>query len=76
MAEFTMMNKKNVKHWVTIDTNDICIKVIRLQVNGGTPQTIIKNVDEDITFNAGLETIRKLVELDDELFTMISGYTT
>ena len=71
--ELTMINKKsNEKHFVVLDYVEetiVIATITRVAMNGGALLTISKKYDEDARLMLKLN---KIVQLDNELFTMLS----
>ena len=70
--EISTTNDRKVVHWVTVNGN--IIKVIRMHRNGGRPLTITKMFNNDIGFNEGIASIERLINLEDEIFTMVAEH--
>ena len=51
------------------------ITIMRVPVNGGRPKRIKMMVDRDITIEETVRRVNKIVELDDELYTLMEEHT-
>ena len=75
--EFTILNKSNEKHHITIDTKDaeLHITIIRLRTAGGIPKIIRLNLESDVGFSECLKKINNLARLDDEMYILLAEHT-
>ncbi len=76
--EFTLNNKHDVKHHITITGNtddQTNVQVIRMRNLGGTPRVVRLSLDKDIGFNDAMNKFKKLVELEDEMYEMVAEHT-
>ena len=72
--EWTSTNKHATKHHITMEAkNDgLHLNIVRLRTCGGIPKTIVKIYAVDISFKECMTKVNIIVELDDELYTMVS----
>ena len=85
--EMVIYNRYRVKHTVTITTippmqlqgqgspTNIMINIVRYRTNGGVPKTIKHFYDSSLTVGEFNRKITNIIELDDEIYTMVSEHT-
>jgi len=73
MLEWTMVTKKLVKHWITVNDEgeQTMITVTRVRTSGGVPKGLRLLVDNDITMRDALTKISNVANLDDEMFELM-----
>ena len=71
--EFTI-KKPNTTFHITVEGTESYVDVLitKVQHNGGKPQTINKKLDIEVPFDKAMGTINMVVNLDDEMYSMIS----
>ena len=73
--EWTATNSHHTKHHITVledpETFKLAVTIIRLRVCGGIPKKITRQYNSDIGFNDCMTKINTIVELDEELYSMV-----
>jgi len=79
--EWTAVNSRDTKHWITVikgdedEASQDTINVVRLRTGGGVPKTVVIAVESDIGFGDALKKIKNVMELDEEIYNMLSSHT-
>ncbi len=83
--EMTIINKGGVKHAANYYAEDeeyvgdgnetLKLRVTRYRTMGGVPISVIREVPRDATFMETMETIHRLINLDDEMWALILEHT-
>ena len=70
--EFKLNSAANETHHVLV--REATIKVTRMRSLGGVPLTIASDLPSDMLASKFMTKVMNLVELDDEMFTMLAEH--